>query len=226
MAKKRRLRPPAHRSVAPSADPAQRPSAAAALSLEPLSLALGLLGGTVVYVAYYPSDSVAVERGEGLWFALLCLVLATLTWARRCWLAGKPVEPAAAQPNSVRNRSMLCWSGLLDVIPWLLAIWMTIAALATSPPGNLRMATNEMWLWIAAASIFTAARRLLAPRQSRQAMLLLLIGFASASAVHGLHQHWISLPENRRAYQDDPEEVLRLARIHDAPEGSAERMIF
>ena len=40
---------------------------------------LTLLSGGVIYLLYYPSDSVAVEQGEALWFALLALLTATVT---------------------------------------------------------------------------------------------------------------------------------------------------
>ncbi len=41
---------------------------------------------------------------------------------------------------------------------------MMLAAFATSPPGNLRAATNEAWLWISAAAVFTSRKALLLNR--------------------------------------------------------------
>ena len=46
-------------------------------------IALAMLAGAVVYVTYYPHDSVAVERGEALWLAMLALVIATITFVLR-----------------------------------------------------------------------------------------------------------------------------------------------
>ena len=111
------------------------------------------------------------------------------------------------------------------MIPWLLALWIVAGAFVTSPPGNLREATNEAWLWVSGAAIFTAARRLTSRRQTQRAMLAVLALCALGQAVHGLHQQFISLPQDRADYLADPEEVLRKLDL-DAPAGSAERMVL
>ncbi|EMI18638.1 O-antigen polymerase, partial [Rhodopirellula maiorica SM1] len=113
----------------------------------------------------------------------------------------------------------------LDWVPWLLAGWIMIAAFGSSPPGNLRFATNEAWIWVSAASIFYAARRLFAQPMVVRGIVTLLLGCAVAQAVHGLHQQFISLPEMRAAYERDPERMLQFAGI-DAPPGSSERIVF
>ena len=41
--------------------------------IDPMNGGIGLLAGAVVYLAYYPSDSVAVEQGDALWFGLLAM---------------------------------------------------------------------------------------------------------------------------------------------------------
>ncbi len=195
---------------------------------DPWSIAIGLLGGAIVYVLYYPSDSVAVERGDALWFAFLAIVIATITLGgARLAAAYQPraaslQNPAASQQNLPAGE----WLAIsLEWTPWLLAAWMMWAAFASSPPGNLRMATNEAWFWVAAAAIFVASRRLLVSLSARQSILVLLIACGSGLAVHGLHQQFVSLPDNRAMYQRDPERVLQLAGI-DAPVGSAQRMVF
>ena len=93
------------------------------------------------------------------------------------------------------------------------------------PPGSLRVATNEAWLWISGAAIFTAARRLFIPIQTRRAMIALLVACGLGLSVHGLHQQWISLPNSQAEYQRNPDRLLAQAGIV-APEGSAERMMF
>ncbi len=195
---------------------------------DPLSIALGLLGGAIVYVSYFPSDSVSVEKGDALWFGFLAIAIATITlgcrfrWTRLRPMAGDHGVTGDAKADPVAGS----WpSILLDLAPWLLAAWMMLGAFLTSPPGNLRMATNEGWLWVSAAALFTAARRLFESLPARQSILLLLIVCASGLSVHGLHQYFISLPENRAQYQRDPERILQLAGI-EAPPGSAERMVF
>lgn len=220
---------------------AQRERMRSAGSVDPLGIALGLLSGAVVYASYHPSDSIAVEKGDALWFAALSVVIGTVTWAtaaaRRTGGAGdtanllRPVSAsdlpvATADECCAGERTALDWADrLLDIVPWMLAGWMLVAALASSPPGNLRVATNEAWLWVSAAAVFTAARRLFPSPASRQAMLGLIVVCATGLAVHGLHQQWISLPKNRADYREDPEALLRMAGI-EAPPGSAERMVF
>jgi O-antigen ligase len=102
---------------------------------------------------------------------------------------------------------------------------MVVAAAASGPPGNLRQATNEAWLWIGGVAVFTAARRLMVDRSVRRGLLTLLLAISAAMAVHALHQHWISLPRLRAEYLADPDAMLRDAGI-DAPKKSAARMVF
>ncbi|KAA5539304.1 O-antigen ligase family protein [Roseiconus nitratireducens] len=195
-------------------------------------VALAVLGGLVVYVAYYPSDSVQVENGDALWFVALAVCLATLTVVTEPWMRFAGVQANGTRqgtlPSDRCNASVsgLLGSGLvIDVLAWNLAAWMMFAALATCPPGNLREATNEAWFWVAGAGVLTSARRLLTDRPSQMVMVSLLFAVAAGMAVHALHQQWISLPATRAAYLADPDAVLRSAGI-DAPPGTARRMVF
>ncbi len=43
------------------------------------------MGGACVYVSYHPSDSVAVEQGDALWFGVIALLLATIIWGFSLW---------------------------------------------------------------------------------------------------------------------------------------------
>ena len=229
MAKRRRVKNEAKSRESQSAQlqSAQSPSTPAgpsAKGIDPICLGVGLLAGTVVYLSYYPSDSVAVEKGDALWFGALAIVISMVVWAGRAWLGSRVVAQSAnalsGNDSAWLNASRINRS--LDIIPWALAAWMMLAALNSSPPGNLRMATNEAWLWISAAAIFTSARRLMARISARRAMLVLLVICGTGLAVHGLHQYFISLPENRAEYQQDPERILQLAGVaapRDLPSG-------
>ncbi|MEO1525830.1 MAG: O-antigen ligase family protein [Planctomycetota bacterium] len=189
--------------------------------------AFALLGGLAVYVAYYPSDSVLVERGDALWFCAGALLLVTLTLVteptRRRWTRTSSDDSADGDGSSLRH--FLGKHLLVDVFAWNLAAWMMLSALAMSPPGNLRQATNEAWMWIAGAAVLSSARRLLSERQARTAMMTVLFGLTVAMSVHTLHQQWISLPETRAAYQQDPDAIMSAAGV-EAPEWSSQRMIF
>ncbi len=200
---------------------------------------LTLLSGGVVYLLYYPSDSVAVEQGEALWFALLALVTATVTWAGWFWTSSDAATRQGRLPQEDSDAELasdveLAGDGngrhlIVETVllwgPWLLAAWMMVAAFATCPPGNLRMATNEAWLWVSAAAVFSASRLLTRDLEVRRALLALMVVGVVGLSIHGLHQYFVSLPANRLLYQQDPDAVLAMAGI-DAPAGSAERMVF
>lgn len=215
MAKKRKLsHPDAPETAVSTAPSVSRDSP----GLNPWAIALGLLSGAVVYVLYHPSDSVEVEKGAALWFTLLAISIATLVFAFRPAAAHGYSGTATQQVNEIASR-------LLDWLPWVLAVWMMLAAFASSPPGNLRMATNEGWLWLSAAAIFSSARRLMSAAAARRNLLLLLTAAASGLAVHALHQQFVSLPQTRAEYLEDPDRMLAEAGF-DAPPGSTERMVF
>tara|TARA_R110002049_G_scaffold72490_2_gene187240 strand:- start:286056 stop:288464 length:2409 start_codon:yes stop_codon:yes gene_type:complete len=185
-------------------------------SVDPLGIALGLLAGLLVYANYFPSDAVAVEKGDALWFAMIALIIAAITFA----FAANHNEALGLTRQPARRRSVL-----IDMLAWSIALWVMLGAFNLSPPGSLRTATNEGWLWIAGASVFTSARRLFVADDARRAILVLILAGASGLAVHGLHQHYVSLPQNRLEYQRDPDAVLDQAGIY-APAGSTERMVF
>lgn len=212
--------------------------------IDPMNGGIGLLAGAVVYLAYYPSDSVAVEQGDALWFGLLAISIATVSWAGWFWQRsvrsgsvfqqGDGTMPVVQQ-NGETGAGLLSGASsrfpdrfaakVLDWVPWLLAAWMMGAAFATCPPGNLRMATNEAWLWVSAAAIFSASRLLTTRLGTRRSLLALFVVCSVGLSVHGLHQYFVTLPANRLLYQQDPDAVLALAGIN-APPGSSERMVF
>ncbi len=172
-------------------------------------LAMALFAGALVYASYFPSDSVAVERGDALWLAVIGIVTAMVAW----------VMPTFTSSDAGRRPY------LIDVLAMSLAAWMMVAALGISGSGNLRQSTNEAWLWVTAAAMFTASRRILIDATMQRAALVLLVGCTIAQSVQGLHQHFVSLPRTLAQYRADPDAMLRLAGI-DAPPGSATRMVF
>ncbi len=174
-------------------------------------LATAMLSAILVYVTYHPSDSVAVERGDALWLGLFALVTTTIGLAGWCMRSKAPFA----------SRSE--W--LIDLVAWTLAGWVMLAAISTSPPGNLRLATNEAWLWITGAALFSCARRLLTSLSARRAVMTLAVACACGLAAHGMHQEWIALPKMRADFQADPDAMLKEIQMV-APPGSSERMVF
>ena len=220
MAKRRRLNKSTRNDRGEAGSESGTPLVSGVRGLNPSAIAIGMLAGSVVYVTYYPSDSVAVEKGDALWLAVLAVIIATIACAARSW----PQADAATPLERDRSNGLTTGADSVDegvatsrlpgrlqlvrmatlglnVIPWLLAAWMMWAAFASSPPGNLRMATNEAWFWVTAACLFTAARILLGSLSVRQSIVGLLVICACGLSVHGMHQYLISLPENRAEYR-------------------------
>ena len=209
MAKRQRMNPPGEEKPSTL-------SGSIARSVHPLhwtrTLSLGLIGAIAVYLGYHPSDSIAVETGNAIWFCFAAILL---------WFICD-FQPSLG--NTRKTQSVFS-DRLVSYLPWFIAGWISLSAVATSPNANLRTATNETWVWVAAACLFYAVRTQLRTIKARRAMIGLLLAIAGGLAVHGLHQYAVSLPQNRSDYRENPEMVLKLAGI-DAPEGSAERMIF
>ncbi|TWU56518.1 O-Antigen ligase [Rubripirellula tenax] len=222
MAKRRPINPSSEVAIE-----SESPTIVGAFSLQKGSLgdaAIAMLGATLVYTAYHPSDSIAAEQGDALWFAMFALAIATVTAVASRF--GKTRQSEAS--DSIATR-------ILQAAPWVMGGWVFLAAFATSSTwfvpdggsslGNLRSATNEAWVWLAGAAIFTSTRRLTVGLAARRSMMILAIAIATGLAVHGLHQHWVSLPADRQAFQQDPDAVVAMVGL-DAPAGTAERMRF
>lgn len=176
--------------------------------------AMGAAGSLAVYVAYYPSDSVAVEAGDGLWFAVLAIAWATLV-AAVCWRRDDSKEGGFSKTG-------FDW---IDLSSISLATWMMVAAFLNSDQSDLRMGTNEAWWWVTASAILIAARRTLTSLAIRKSFLLLTICITIGLSADALHQDWISLPQTRSNYLANPDEVVRQMGI-DAPPNSSTRMVL
>ena len=171
----------------------------------------GILAAMLVYAVYFPSDSIEVERGAALWFCVIGFLA--------MGVVGFFVRPPIRLPGSEQRLDAL------DLCVFALAGWVAFAAFGTSSFGNLRLASNEAWLWIAGAATVYASRRLLIHEHSRRGILLLVVATGAGLAMDTFHQQFISLPEARAAYRADPDLVLSQAGI-DAPANSALRMVF
>lgn len=200
----------------------------------------GLLGAILVYVAYYPSDSVAVERGDAWVFVLLSLGLmmtsafvATVSDAANTTI-GSSIGDEIDSHRTVKDQDNDRWHkrlikhlgfDRLDVCLTLLAIWISIAAMVTGQEFDLRQSTNEAWLWISAATLIIAVRRMVSSKRSRSTLWLIVIMLAVVLAIQAIYQDQIGLPQTRQLYRDNPDKMLSQVGI-DAPAGSSLRMVF
>ena len=237
MAKKRRVKPNANRdsrskTPADSAGtPSGKPAGAthtkdAAGTITLANICLAILAGALIYVSYFPSDSVAVESGDALWFGVIAILVGTIAisdsiWNRTSLPANLDVPDDKRRHDERRQKFGIA----LDCLACGLPIWIMLAAFFTSASGNLRLATNEAWLWVSGAAVFMASRRIFVNLAARRTIVLLIALCAIALAVHGLHQEWISLPQLRAQYESDPDAALAQIGIF-APPGSSARMVF
>ncbi|MEM9645264.1 MAG: O-antigen ligase family protein, partial [Planctomycetota bacterium] len=205
-----------------------------------LRLATAGLAALVVFVFYFPGDSTSVEQGHALWFCALALIIGIIAASVSCFGSSdgafgtlnagrRPADSADANRDAARFRRIPRVVGVaLDIAAWSLAVWVFIAAFATSPPGNLRLATNEAWMWVAGAAVLTTYRRIFGFHQGRQwlaSILGVIIVISVGNAVCGLHQEWVSLPADRAKFEADPDGELQKIGLF-APAGSAERMAY
>lgn len=200
----------AKRRLSAEPSPVAESTTAPPLTLVDLAgpVAIAMLAGAWIYASYHPSDSTAVDQGDGLWFSMLGLATATVAvlTKRRVQLTNWPDR-------------------IVTFGPWAIATWVFIAAFVGGDAGGLRAATNEAWMWFAGAAVFTASRMLLIDAPERRAMVTLGLAIAAGLAAHGLYQNYVSLPETIEAYRTDPDRIIAMAGI-DAPAGTAQRMRF
>ncbi|MEM9586433.1 MAG: hypothetical protein AAGA03_04060, partial [Planctomycetota bacterium] len=212
MAKKRRISSDRNLPSGQSTTTESLPSVQVRFSRITSVASLVLVGIILAYAHFHPSDSVAVENGDALWLTVWTILLAGMAL-----IAGNTSGVAKRADGGV------LW--LPDVLACALAGWMMIAAQVTSPPGNLRMATNEAWVWTAMAAYWVGIRRVAAQPRAATLLLWILIALGLGQACHGLFQQWVSLPALQQQFERSPDQVLMQAGI-DAPVDSAERLVF
>jgi len=208
MAKRRPIRTTTGAPAGGAAAESGRPLVSEQRSITPaslLGLGAALVAAAVVYAAYWPVDSIAVQTGGARYLAGMLLAAAALVLLVRA-----PQERGD-------------W--LVDALAWGLALWMLIATWANAEGANLRLAVNEWWWWIAAAALLSTVRRYAVLPPVKRALVYLVLGITVGVAVYGWHQSLVDFPKLIAQYQADPDAVLREAGIV-AEAGSAQRVIF
>lgn len=189
-----------------------------------LGLAAALLAAAMVYAGYWPCDSIAVQLGAARYLVGLLVVTAAIAFMV---LPGGSGESTL---SSARNSPDRWWQRVtsdraVDGWAWALAGWMALSTWINSDEANLRFAVNELGWWVAAAALFSAARRIFAGGPAARSGLYLLAGIAAGVAVYGWHQWLVSFPALIARYESDPEAVLAEMGIFAEP-GSSRRIVF
>jgi hypothetical protein len=173
-------------------------------------LAAGLIAASIIFAGFWPADSTAVQLGGARYLAGILILAGGIAIA---------VRPLWNEPGVGRV------DRLADVTAWGLALSMVVSTWLNAAGGNVRLGLNEMWWWVAAAALFSGARRICRNRKATDTLLHLVISVTVAIAVFAWHQHWVGIPAMIQQYEANPEEVLREAGI-DAVEGSGLRIVF
>ncbi len=88
-----------------------------------------------------------------------------------------------------------------------------------------RVAVNMIWEWIGLGLVYFLARQLVASRTETRALVAVMIALSVVLSAQGLYQVAVTLPQERSAYAEHPDEVLQ-SLGQWFPEGSPERSRF
>lgn len=189
-----------------NADRSTSPLPASRFSLRGLLLA----ALTALFVArpLLPSENSVTADGEGLAFVLLTLLLVGV-WAVAGFLRGE---------LHVRlSWADAAWTALLTCMA--AGTWRTVHA------GAARPAINLFWEWTALGAGFFLVRQLLANAREARAVTAVMLALAVTLSAYGLHEYFISMPNDRAQYRENPERMLRELNIPVEPD-SPQRIVF
>jgi tetratricopeptide (TPR) repeat protein len=173
-------------------------------TLSPPSLDLRRLGlvavaALLVATPLIPAESVA-ESGAGLLLNLFWLML-FLAWAG---------SGAARGRLSVR-----CDWALLAAIAFVALV--AVSGWITAASGNPRITINSVWQWVTFVVGFFLMRQWIATEIEQRAICAAIIGLAVGLAALGLYQYFVTNPEMREQFRNDPEAAYREAGIGTDP---------
>lgn len=160
-------------------------------------LGLGITTALAVATPLIPSEAVA-ETGAGLFLIMLWLLL-LLGWAAAGLLRGQ----LAIRADGVLA-AIVVFAALVATSGWIMA-WN----------GNPRATINSVWQWIAFAVIFFLARQWIVLPVTQRAFCAVMVGLAVALSGLGYYQFFVSMPETRARYSEDPVGTMQQANVGD-----------
>lgn len=156
--------------------------------------ALGAFTALVTATPLIPSESVA-ELGAGLFLNLLWLLLLA-TWAVMAAMQGEAKVRAGATLAAI-----VMFVALVGVSGWLAA------------EGNPRATINSVWQWSSFAVVFFLARQWVVTPCEQRAVVVVMLALAAGLAGLGYYQFFISQPQARAFFEQNPEQALREANL-------------
>lgn len=170
--------------------------------------ASGLTGAALASSVLITADATSVYEGESLPQVLMLLAAGLVASFGK--LLPLPEGPKARLPLAL----------LAAIVGWL-----ALSSISATWLANGRAAWNGFW-HVAGLIVFGClfSRLCRWPNVARVAAQLLVIG-AMMLAVHAVHQYYVSMPEARARYEQNPDRELAELGL-DAPPGSALRTQF
>ncbi len=155
-----------------------------------------------------PSENSVTADGEGLAFVLLTLLLVGV-WALAGFLRGE-------------LRVRLSWA---DAAWTALLVCMAAGTWRAVHAGAARPAINLFWEWTALGAGFFLVRQLIADVREARAVTAVMLALAVTLSAYGLHEYFVSMPNDRAQYRENPEQMLRELNIPVEPD-SPQRIVF
>ena len=213
-------------------------------------IVVGAWAAWLVWLMHFPDDSTTVRGGAAAIDAVIALVLAAASVM--CFAA--PRQQIAQRQTTQRQTTQCqstshqstpqsqltlrgrllrrCKSGWTEFfiawVPWAIAFWMFVSAIIHSQGpeknGSLFVSLNYAAVWLIAASVVTAGRRI-GNAGVRGGFMALLIAGGVAASIQAAHGHFVMLPSLAEQFGRDPEALLESAGIN-APVGSSLAMVF
>lgn len=168
-------------------------------------IVVAMFAAAMVYVAYWPYDSIEVQQGAARYLV--------------AWILITSIVALVSFPR------VLIADVIVDGLAWSMAGWMAISLYAQHEQANVRLGVNECGWWLATAAVITVSRRVATDRITMLALLRLFAVVAVGVAIYGWHQWWIGIPKMIADYQRDPEAMLEQVGIV-AEKGSTMRVVF
>lgn len=179
-----------------------------------LALAVGAgLSATMLM----PTDSISGSMGQGLPLVAYWLLVPFLL----TWLVAKQAFLTDGSTHAMLQRTAIvatyAWAPVL--------IWVATVVIVRWDQGNNRSSLNMLWQYVGAAFCSVVLTVYASNCSRRRGLLQLFLFLCFGLAIHGLHQYLISMPADRKAFDLDPEAMMRMAGI-DASIGSQEYQKF
>ncbi len=111
------------------------------------------------------------------------------------------------------HRNLRVRIGMTDIAMIVFIVLHTVSALVMLKAGQPRQTLNMLWHWVALGTAFFMFRQLIRGSHERRAIFAVGIALAVCLSMHGYHQYFVSMPQARQEFEQDPDGKLAEARL-------------